>query len=416
MKKWIRALRPLTLLVAIVLAAVRAGNSQASPERISGPAAAVPLSYFGMHIHRPHTTPWPEVPFKGWRLWDTQTTWAHLEPKKGEWHFETLDQMVNLAAAHNVDVLLCFGRTPAWASSDPEAQPGTRKGETAPPKDIEDWRNFVRTVVTRYRGRIHAYEMWNEPNLAQFYTGDIHTLVELTREGAQIIRSIDPSALVVSPSATTVKGVPWLNAFLQDGGGQFVDVIGYHFYVFPDKPEKIVALARSVRSAMADHNVKLPLWNTETGWAKPKVFETDYEASAYIGRSLLLGWAIGMERFYWYAWDNTDWVTLRLSIGNDFHANANGLTYKTIESWMLGNRVESCSTDANGTWVCHLTGPTSESFIFWNPDGKVAFQPPAVPKADGSWLVTDLGGKSVETKQSGFLANLQPRLLTFNTR
>lgn len=415
--KWIRVLLPLSLLIVIVVGAVRARESHASPERISGPAAAVPQSYFGMHIHRAlTTTPWPELPFKVWRLWDTETTWANLEPNKGEWHFDTLDGLVNLAAAHDVQVLLCFGRTPAWASSDPAAGSGTRKGETAPPRAIEDWRNFVRTVVTRYRGRIHAYEIWNEPSLAEFYTGDVRTMVEMTREAAQIIHSVDPSALVVSPSATTTDGVGWLKAFLQDGGAQFVDVIGYHFYVTPDETEKIVALARAVKSAMADHNVKLPLWDTETGWAKPKVFATDYEASAYVARSLLLAWAIGIERFYWYAWDNTNWVTLKLSTGNDFHANANALAYKTIESWMTGERVESCSTDANGTWVCHLTDLVTDSYIFWNPDRKSSFQCPVAPKGNGFWSVTDLGGKSVETKQSSVLADLQPRLMRFRPR
>jgi hypothetical protein len=353
------------------------------------------------------------VPFKVWRLWDTETTWANLEPKKGEWHFDQLDGLVDLAAAHHVEVLLCFGRTPAWASSDPDGGSGERKGQTAPPKSMEDWRDFVRTVVTRYRGRIHAYEVWNEPNLAEFYSGDIPTMVQMTREAGQIVHSIDPSALVVSPSATGASGVAWLKAFLQDGGAQFVDVIGFHFYVIPKAPEEIVGLARSVRSAMAAHQVKLPLWNTETGWSKPKVFASDYEASAYVARSLLLAWAIGIERFYWYAWDNRNWVTLNLTTGNDYRPNGNALAYRTMESWMTGERVESCSTNRDGTWVCHLMDPVTDSYIFWNPDGKVSFPFPAAPRGAGSWSVTDLDGKSLETMQTSVPADLQPRLLRF---
>jgi hypothetical protein len=396
---------------------MRARDSQASPERISGPAAPVPESYFGMHLHRAlTTTPWPEVPFRVWRLWDTEATWANLEPNKGEWHFDMLDGLVDLAARRHVDVLLCLGRTPEWASSDPNARIGTRKGEAAPPKAISDWRNYVRTIATRYRGRIHAFEVWNEPSLAEFYTGDVQTMVEMTREAAQIIHSVDPSALVVTPSATTTNGLKWFEEFLQDGGGKYVDVIGYHFYVTPDKPEKIVELARSVKSEMAAHNVNLPIWNTETGWSKPKVFASDYEASAYVARSLLLAWAIGIERFYWYAWDNRNWVTLNLTTGDDYRETPSALAYKTIESWMTGERVESCSTDVNGTWVCHLTGPTSDSYIFWNPDRKVSFQCPAAAKGDGSWSLTDLAGKSVEQKETSVLADLQPRLMSFHAR
>lgn len=416
-KEGVRLLVLLSLFTVFATGAVRPAESQASQERISGPEASVRQNYFGMHVHRPlTTTPWPEVPFKVWRLMGTDTMWSFLEPQRGEWRFETLDGLVSLAAAHNIEVLLCFGHTPAWVSSDPNTGSGERKGETAPPKSMEDWRNFVRTVVTKYRGRIHAYEIWNEPNLSQSYTGDVRTMVEMTREAAQIIHSVDPSALVVSPSATTTNGLKWFEEFLQDGGAKYVDVIGYHFYVTPDKPEKIVELARSVKSAMAAHNVNLPIWNTETGWSKPKVFASDYEASAYVARSLLLAWAIGIERFYWYAWDNRNWVTLNLTTGDDYHETPSALAYKTIESWMTGERVDSCSTDVNGTWVCHLTGPTSDSYIFWNPDRKVSFQCPAAPKDDGTWSVTDLGGKSVETKENSVLADLQPRLMRFHAR
>lgn len=411
-----RALLLLGVLIVVVIV-VLTGNSQASPERIIGPTAAVPQSYFGMHIEHPlATTPWPEVPFKVWRLLDWDTRWATLEPKQGEWHLEALDGLVKLAAKHNVEVLLCFGRTPAWASSNPDAPSPERKGDTAPPKSIDAWRDFVRTVVTRYRGRIHSYEIWNEPNLTESYTGDVRTMVELTREAAQIIHSVDPSALVVSPSATTTEGVEWFKEFLRDGGSQFVDVIGYHFYVTPDRPEKIVTLARSIQSAMADHHVRKPLWDTETGWSSPKFFKTDSEASAYVARSLLLAWASGIQRFYWYAWDNTNWVTLKLSTDKDFRANANAAAYKTIESWMTGKRVESCSTDANGTWLCHLTDTVNDSYVFWNPDREISLQCPVAPKGSGFWSVTELSGKSVEVAQGSVLADLQPRLMRFQLR
>ncbi len=58
-------------------------------------------------------------------------------------------------------------------------------------------------------------------------------MIALVREAHQIIKSVDPSAILVSPSETSDYGLPWLSEFLSEGGGQYVDVIGYHFYVFP---------------------------------------------------------------------------------------------------------------------------------------------------------------------------------------
>ncbi len=401
------------ILVAALLQPTNWGVASA---QINGPVEAVPASYFGMHIHTPlDHTPWPDLPFTNWRLWDTVTTWANLEPQKGEWYFQRLDRLVALAAQHHVEVLLCLGQTPAWASSNPAAPPADRQGQTAPPKNLEDWRNYVRTVVRRYRGKIHAYEIWNEPNLDLFYSGDIHTMVELTREAAQIIHSTDPTALVVSPSFTGMEGVQTLREFFRQGGAQYVDVVGYHFYVTPDAPEQIPVLAQKVHSAMAAYHIQLPLWNTEIGWSKPKDFANDYEASAYVARSLLLSWASGIARFYWYAWDNHGWVTLELTDEKDLRANANAFAYKTMESWMLGKRVESCAASGDGTWVCRLSGALSDAYIFWNPAHAARLTiPTLVANRKGFWTITDLTGHAVETAPPNVKADMQPRLAEFH--
>ncbi len=401
------------ILVAVLVQPTTWGGLSA---QINGPVEAVPASYFGMHIHTALTrTPWPAASFANWRLWDTVTTWANLEPQKGEWYFQQLDGLVALAAQHHVEVLLCLGQTPAWASSNPAAPPTDRQGQTAPPRNLEDWRNYVRTVVRRYRGRIHAYEIWNEPNLDLFYSGDVPTMVELTREAAKIVHSADPTALVVSPSFTEMEGVQWLREFFRQGGAQYVDVVGYHFYVSPDKPEQIPVLAQRVQAAMAAYHIHLPLWNTEIGWSEPKDFANDYEASAYVARSLLLSWAAGIARFYWYAWDNHGWVTLELTDAKDLCANANAFAYQTMENWMMGKRVERCAAGGDGTWVCHLTGGASAEYIFWNPSHAARFIIPSlVANRKGFWTITDLMGHAVESASSNVRADLQPRLAEFH--
>ncbi|MGC1903229.1 MAG: glycosyl hydrolase [Candidatus Acidiferrum sp.] len=64
------------------------------------------------------------------------------------------------------------------------------------------------------------------------------------------MKGIDPQATIVSPAATNnASGVPWVNEFLSKGGGQYVDVIGYHFYVNAQPPEKMVASIQQVKQA-----------------------------------------------------------------------------------------------------------------------------------------------------------------------
>src|SRR5215472_15169728 len=87
------------------------------------PKAAIPASYFGMHIHslaNPVPTPWPSLPVPEWRLWDAGVTWADLQPAKGQWRFERLDGYISLAEQHGTGVLLTLGGSPSWASAKPQ--------------------------------------------------------------------------------------------------------------------------------------------------------------------------------------------------------------------------------------------------------------------------------------------------------
>lgn len=412
-------MRRTTLLFAIALSALLffRGN-QAVPEArtVQGPAAPVPASYFGMHVHRLlGSTPWPSVPFGVIRLWDTGTTWSDIEPQKGEWHFSTLDRLVRLAAEHNVEVLLCFGKTPQWASTIHASREGDKSYQAGAPANLADWKEFVQKVATRYKGIIPAYEVWNEPSYHDYYVGDVHTMVEMTKIASEVIHSVDPSATVVSPSATTTDGLPWFTKFLEYGGGRYVDVIGYHLYVTPQPPEQIVSLAQAVKDKMAQHKLNLPLWDTETGWSAPKHFDSDREQAAYVARILILGWTSGVSRFYWYAWDNRNWTTLNLTAGDDYRTTPAAQAFTTVHSWMLGQRVVSCSQRTDHTWVCHLAGQSKDSYILWNPDSRTRYTPSSRAGATGEWQLTDLNGTTMKAIPTSIYATPEPQLLQFTS-
>src|SRR5215471_134054 len=255
---------PPLVLVAALLNSVFAADLRA-------PNIVVPRSYFGLHIHHlayPTPTPWPNVPVPEWRLWDANVTWADIQPNRGQWRFEKLDGYVSVAEQHGTGLLLTLGGTPKWASAKPQLKSNYYPGFSGEPTNIEDWREYVRTTVSRYKGRIQAYEIWNEPNLADFWSGSIDQMLTLTREASQIIHNVDPKALVVSPSATAAYGIPWLAEFLKKGGGQYLDVVGFHFYVDPQlPPEEMLAIIQRVRQVLADNGLaEKPVWNTETGW------------------------------------------------------------------------------------------------------------------------------------------------------
>ena len=83
-----------------------------------------------------------------------------------------------------------------------------------------------------------------------YYCGDISSLVTLAKHARTIIKSIDPSAMILSPSATNEFGVPYMSSFLAAGGATAIDIVAFHGYR-NQKAEDILALVDHYKAAMA---------------------------------------------------------------------------------------------------------------------------------------------------------------------
>lgn len=367
----------------------------------NGHAAVVPPEYFGLHIHGADSgTAWPNAGFGSWRLWDTRVQWTHLQTTRWSWNFAKLDRYVELAEANKVSLLLPLGLSPRWASARPNEQSAYGEGRAAEPASMEDWRVYVRTVAQRYKGRINAYEIWNEPNDKAFFSGDTAKLVELTCEAYQTLKAVDSAIVVVSPAHTGEKNVGKLEAFLASGGSKCIDVVAYHLYVTLSPPEAIPPLVKKIRQAMKRQGVeRLPLWNTEIGWfirnsdGTPEGRVPDYwlrvdgeQSAAFVARSYLLGSAFGVERFYWYAWDNK---TLGLVEPSAKTLKPGGVALGVVARWMTGSSSPTC-TETNRMWLCTLsTTPDERRVVVWSPDSSRRYTAPSgwriklIERADG---------------------------------
>jgi hypothetical protein len=374
------------------VSAQKVSNGVQIQESLQPPQATIPLSLFGMHFHRlATTTPWPEnEPIGNWRLLAAYVDWPNLEPSRDKYDFEKLDLYLKLAEQHHVTVILPLVLTPNWASSRPNEPSSYAPGNAAEPKDMADWRDFVRTVGTRYKGRIHEFEIWNEPNLKEFYSGSIPQLVEMARIAYTTLKEIDPSNTVSSPPITSGYGVSWLDSYLKAGGKNYADVIGYHLYVNPKPPELMVPLIKQVKAVMQSNGIgDRPFWNTESGWAiqnaqsavtaasgsgfNSTVLPLDV-ASAYVARAYILSWASGVSRFYWYAWDDG---IMGLTEADGKTLKPPAIAYREVENWLVGSRMTTCGADQVGNWTCQITRDSGyRGWIVWNPDHSVDFHTP----------------------------------------
>ncbi len=353
-----------------------ASNSTSQPS-----SSATVKNTFGFDIHNP-LQHWPSVPFTSWRVWDSTVDWPRVETSRGVYNWSLLDQYVALAQQHNVQLIYVLGNTPQWAATNPsspsnEVLPGASSTLT----DINDWKNFVQAVATRYKGKIQAYEVWNEVDLVGYWTGTMDQMLQMVQIAYQTIKQIDPSALVLAPSLVAGNGPAYLSQFMAAGGAQFTDAIPFHLYNMNPVPEQVMPFYQSVLSIAQQYNK--PVWDTEMGWGPWGTF-TDEEAAAFVARALVLQTSLGINHILWYAWDDRGpWVNLFLVQPDLTTPTLAGTAFGQVTKWLQNSGVSCVNEPSDQSWQCTLTASGgATTYIVWNPLTAETFSIPS------GWNVT----------------------------
>src|SRR5437868_2175705 len=93
-------------------------------------------------------------------------SWADMEPAPGQFDWSFWDDYVGMANEFGIRLVPYVCYTPEWAAGK-AAPPCWR----TPPKDNSRFGDFVRALVKRYGGSIHSWEIWNEPDNPEYWTG-----------------------------------------------------------------------------------------------------------------------------------------------------------------------------------------------------------------------------------------------------
>jgi Glycosyl hydrolase family 10 len=384
--------------------------------------APIPPDYFGIVIAGiAAKQSWPRVPARSVRVFDS--TWNSLELSQGKFDFRLLDQIVATAQEHHADLDLILGFPPAWASARPTE---TASGSRAEPANLADWETYVRTVAIRYRGRVHTYEIWNEPNTKASYTGDVPTLVKVCASAYRTLKQIDPTITVISPSPAPVNAFPFLRQFLTAGGGDTFDVLGYHFYDNLGRPqinpEQFFGVADHTRTLLAVfHLQSKPIWDTESGYYIQSSSKASHqitrfpsgvraisqdEGVAAVGRSFIEAWAAGVTRLYWYAWAEPQYA-----LADDMGATDKAATvaYRNITQWLVGSSFTSLTKSTDGLWLLSLTQHDGHAaWITWSSAQDIKLSLTADIRAS---KVLQLDGSEAPLKSGDLVVTKLPVLL-----
>ena len=231
--------------------------------------------------------------------------WFQFQPEAARWDWTVFDQAVDAAAQSHLRIYATVAYTPQWASSVPtcvqNAAAENDRCENKLPADPAVWAAAVTAVVTRYRGRVECWGIWNEPNLRGFFQGTMDQYVNtIFLPAAAAIRAADPNAKICGPElAGLTTSSQWngnqgqcaFGGCIRNGWerdlGQLLDRIGSHLDVITQHTYK--ADAAGVMQAVLDGETQLGVlthdsiknvivskghggkefWLTETGWEHP---------------------------------------------------------------------------------------------------------------------------------------------------
>jgi len=135
-----------------------------------------------------------------WNRWEFR--WADIEPRRGQLDLDGPDYVVDYNARHGVKLQGVLISLPKWA----EAR--TAEGGIVPRGLYEPWDSpanawgvWVRTMAERYRGRVQAWEVWNEPDYPRgrfgFWFGSKADYYQLLKVAYRNIKAADPQATVL---------------------------------------------------------------------------------------------------------------------------------------------------------------------------------------------------------------------------
>lgn len=237
--------------------------------------------------------------FVDWRSMISLNDWGRV--------WKQMDSILEAAALAGLDVLPVLVVAPEYAVKTAQGD----KMDRARIPDDKSWRDFVRALGERYRGKITRWEIWNEANVKGFWNGSVGDYALKLDAAYETLKKIDRANIIVSAGTSGVD-VDWVKLLLSRTD-QF-DVLAVHSYrSTPPEVGRFLAGhygGKTLDEDMFSLRATLPndksIWITETGLNTREggkgLFEpvSELEQAARLVRQAIIAKSHGVDRGYWW--------------------------------------------------------------------------------------------------------------------
>lgn len=236
----------------------------------------------------------------GFTLVRMDMLWANVE-RAGRNRFFAYDVLLRELDKRKMGVL--------WILDYGHPDHGGRTPHT--PQDVAAFGRFAEAAAAHFKGRNVRYEIWNEPNLSQFWlpAPDASEYAALLREAVAAIRKADPEAKISSGGLSRFD-LPFLSRAVDPALAANLTAIGVHPYP-QTGPESIAPALAALREWTARaFGERLEIWDTEWGYSStnaPRDAPTNGHTEAGRKRQAVLAireiltvWALGLPMAVYY--------------------------------------------------------------------------------------------------------------------
>lgn len=306
----------------------------------------------------------------GFKFVRMDLSWSGIEREKGVYNFERTgyDALTEGCTKRGIRILYILDYSNKLYESDRSVR--TEQGRKA-------FAAFAEAAAKRYAGKRIVWEIWNEPNLRQFWNPQpsADDYCKLVAETAPLVKKADPTGLIVAPATS---GIPlgWLEQCFKQGLLSHIDVLSVHPYR-SKPPETAIAdytVLRELIGRYAPGGKPIPVISGEWGysnvnWDKNPL--SNQQQAQYLTRMFLTNLYQGIAVSIWYDWknDGTDPNEREHNfgtVGHDLTPKAAYLAAKTLTSTLAGYTIkERIKLGSGDDFVFRLARDQVEALALW---------------------------------------------------
>jgi glycosyl hydrolase family 39 (putative alpha-L-iduronidase) len=192
-------------------------------------------------------------------------SWDAIEKEHGKYDWQFWDNLMAIAEQNKIQVIPYVAYTPEWAARD------KKDFWKQPPRDPQLYADFMFAAAKRHRGRIHSWEIWNEPDNKDYWLGSADEFATLVMQAARRIREADPAAVLVLGGMANGPSDFFRALSRQHHVDRYVDVIAMHAYPegWLNGPAELIfqQWVPQMQKIIAEAGSGDDLWLNEMGYA-----------------------------------------------------------------------------------------------------------------------------------------------------